>query len=160
MQEAGLDVRGNAQVRDSPCPQRTHAERQGIYTRDNPKADVEQHSVRTLALEWIMVPSLSSCVTWGKITLKKFQLPYLQNQDDWVLIRSTWEPWVKRAVSHWENTVNELITKSKCLQRNTGEILWSLREGTYQEILLGSGIWNKPYRICLMLKGGIGRKYS
>lgn len=34
MQEAGLDVGGNAQVRDSPCPQRTHAERQDIYTRD------------------------------------------------------------------------------------------------------------------------------
>lgn len=35
MQEAGLDVGGNAQVRETAlCPQRTHAERQDIYTRD------------------------------------------------------------------------------------------------------------------------------
>lgn len=61
-----------------------------LHKGQKPKADVEQHSVRTLTLEWIMVLSLSSCVTWGKITLKEFLLPYLQTQNDWVLIRSKW----------------------------------------------------------------------
>lgn len=126
--------------RHSPCLKNIHRWTRHLHKGQKLRGNKVQHKNSHLGVN--LGPATFQLCDFGQShsNLSELQFPYLQSQDDWILMRSKEQAGVKWVAYHQVNSrcsIIELTAKSKCLQRNTSECY----RASEVESILGKTSW-------------------